>query len=94
MNIGIKLKERDKPPLQRPYQIKERGLRAVIVFLENKIKAGSSKIRYFVPSKLQRKQNTPFKNNRRQLFKELGGNSRKQYDSANSDEARQFWSKI
>ena len=94
MSNDIKLKERVTSQLERRYQIKERGLRAVKVFLENKIKAGSTKIRSFVASKLQSRQNTLFKNNRRQLFKELGGNSRKQYDSPNSEEARQFWSKI
>ena len=91
---GFKLKEKIISQLERRYQVADRGLRAVKVFLENKIKAGSTKIRSFVSSNLQNRQNTLFQNNRRQLFKELGRNSNKQCDSPNPEKARQFWSNI
>ena len=59
--------------LERRYQLRDRGALSVISFLKGKIKAGSTKIRWFVEKKVARRQNTLFKNNQSQLYKELGG---------------------
>ena len=81
--------------LDRKYQLTERGTDSVSTFLKNKIKAGSTKIRWFVEKKVARRQNDLFRNNQKQLFKELGGDAKGRTDEApDAAESREFWSKI
>ena len=87
---GVKLKDRIMKDLEKRYKLSERGLRAVTVFLENKIKAASTKIRTYIESNVQLRQNLLYNSNRAQLFQELGG-KRKKGDSPNAEEAKKFW---
>ena len=43
---GTILKAKTMDQLNRRYQVTERGVRAVTVFLENKVKAASTKIKF------------------------------------------------
>jgi len=94
MKKGVDLKERVKSELENRYKLRERGSRSVVTFLENKIKAASSKIKSFVNSNLKSRQNTLFQNNQTQLYKELGGKGGNQNEAPNKEDALNFWSKI
>ena len=92
---GTNVGEKVLSALERRYRLKDRGALSVITFLKNKIKAGSTKIRWFVEKKVARRQNTLFKNNQAQLYKELGGKAnggtKETPDAAGSLD---FWKKI
>jgi len=90
---GKSLKKKALDELERRYQLSERGTRTVTVFLETKVKAASSKIKFFVEKNLTHRQNTLFKNNQSYLYKELNGS--KKFDKPpKEDEAKEFWSNI
>ena len=65
-------------------------------FLKNKIKAGSTKIRWFEEKNGARRQNYLFRNNQRQLYKELSGETPQGNASEVPDaaESREFWGGI
>ena len=87
-----KLKDSVMCELERRYQLRNRGLLQVRTFIENKVKAASSKIRAFVESNLQSRQNRLFKNNQAQLYKELGGRTKSLENQApNPEETQAFW---
>ena len=90
-DVGKKVRKE----LEEKYQLTARGTDSVSTFLKNKIKAGSTKIRWFVEKKVARRQNNLFRNNQRQLYKELGGDTKCNTDEApDADESRKFWSSI
>ena len=68
---GTKMKDKVLRELKNRYQVSERGTRSVTVFLENKVQAASTKIKYFVEANQTKRQNTLFKNNQSQLYKEF-----------------------
>jgi len=72
MKKGARLKDKTMWELENRYKLRERGSRSVTAFLENKVKAVSAKIKSFVNSNLNSRQNLLFKNNQTQLYKELG----------------------
>ena len=90
---GKLLKKRALDELERRYQLKERGIRSVKVFLETKIKAASNKIKFFVEKNLTNRQNKLFKNNQSYLYKELSG-SKNINKPPKGEEAKEFWSDI
>lgn len=61
---------------------------------ENKIKAGSVKLKHFAEKTLQHCHNTLFKTNQSQVYKELSGVTRSDNPSPDAKEARAFWSGI
>ena len=92
---GSKVGMKVKMELERKYQLTERGTESVSTFLKNKIQAGSTKIRWFVEKKVARRQNNLFRNNQKQLYKELSGDA----ESSNGEppdaaESSKFWSEI
>ena len=89
--VGWKVRDR----LERKYGMVDRGAVAVSTFLKNKIQSGSTKIRWFVGKCVTRRQNNLFKNNQRQLYKELSGSAGDGNSSIpNAVEAKEFWSKV
>ena len=81
--------------LERKYQLTERGAISVATFLKNKIQAGSTKIRWHEDKNGARRQNTLFRNNQKQLFKELGGNTNGDTNEVpDADESKLFWEGI
>ena len=89
--VGMKV----KMELERKYQLTERGTESVSTFLKNKIQAGSTKIRWFVEKKVARRQNNLFRNNQKQLYKELSGDTKDSTDEPpDAVESRKFWSEI
>ena len=86
--VGRKVRDR----LERRYGMVDRGALAVSTFLKNKIRAASTKIKWFVGKCVQRRQNNLFKNNQKQLYKELSGDSNPDNDAPNATESRDLWS--
>lgn len=81
--------------LIRKYQVVEKGVVAVATLLKGKIKSGSSKIKCYVDSCTKVRQNNLFKNNQRQLYKELGGKANLgPTEAPDAEEATKFWSGI
>ena len=86
----------ERARLERAYGLGAKGYLYVIAFLKGKIHSGTCKIRTYLKRELQYRQNTLFKNDQKQLYKELGGTS--QTDAAatapDAKEATDFWSGI
>ena len=75
------------------YGMVDRGALAVSRFLKDKIRAASTKIKWFVGKCLKRRQNNMFKNNQKQLYKELSGDHNPGNSSTpNAAESRELWS--
>ena len=92
---GNKVGEKVRAELERKYQLTERGTVSVSTFLKNKIQAGSTKIRWHEDKKGSRRQNNLFRNNQKQLFKELNGDTNgKASDVPDATESRKFWEGI
>ena len=85
----------ERARLERAYGLGAKGYLYVIAFLKGKIHSGKCKIQSYLKRELQFRQNTLFKNDQKQLYKELGGTA--QTDSAQAPdgkEATDFWSGI
>ena len=82
--------------LNRKYSIREKGALAVSSLLKGKIKSGSTKIKNFVKSQIKIRQNTLFKNNQSQLYKELRNNNKppENGEIPHAKEATEFWKNI
>ena len=92
---GVNLKQKIVSELNRRYQLSERGSRSVVVFLENKIRAASTKISFYVDSKLTEHQNKLFKNNQSLLYKQLGGKPKgATVKTPEPEQAKAFWQDI
>ena len=92
---GRKVGEKVRAELERKYQLTERGAMSVSTFLKNKIQAGSTKIRWHEDKNGARRQNTLFRNNQKQLFKELGGNTNGGTNEVpDAAESKTFWEGI
>ena len=92
---GKKVGEKIRNELERKYQLTERGAMTVSTFLKNKIQAGSTKIRWAEDKTGARRQNNLFRNNQRQLFKELGGDTASTTDEIpDAAESKEFWEGI
>ena len=59
--------------LNRRYVVEKGTIIVVSSMLKRKIQSGSTNIRWFVDNCMKVRQNTLFKNNQSQLYKELGG---------------------
>ena len=71
------LKNNDKiKELNHKYAIREKGALAVSSLLKGKIKSGATKIKNYVKSQIKIRQNTLFKNNQSQLYKELSNGNK------------------
>ena len=87
--------EKVRKELDRKYKLTERGALCVSTFLKNKIQAGSTKIRWFEDKNGARRQNNLFRNNQRQLFKELSGDAKSTTEEIpDATESKAFWEKI
>ena len=84
----------EKTRLEKVYGLGEKGTLYVIEFLKGKIHAGSCKLKSHLKRNLQFHQNTLFKNDQKQLYKELNGDSQDNSVAPNKDEATAFWSGI
>ena len=93
---GKKVGEKVWKELDRKYGLTERGALSVSTFLKNKIQAGSTKIRWFEEKNGARRQNNLFRNNQRQLYKELGSgaNEGKTDEIPDAAESKSFWEGI
>lgn len=92
---GTVVRNELRKELDRRYQLTERGAATVSTFLKNKIRAGSTKIRWFVEKKVARRQNNLFRNNQSQLYKELGGDGLgNTNENPDATESLEFWKKI
>ena len=92
---GRKVGDKVRAELERKYQLTERGAMSVSTFLKNKIQAGSTKIRWHEDKNGARRQNTLFRNNQKQLFKELGGNTNGGTNEVpDAAESKTFWEGI
>lgn len=94
MERGVELKEKTRKEMQNRYKVSERGTRSVRVFIENKIKSATTKIRFYVESNAKLRQNTLFNNNQSFLYKELGGSNNKPNAAPNPKESQDFWEGI
>ena len=72
----------------------DRGVRAVTVFLENKVKTASIKIKIFKESNITRHQNKLFENNPSFLYKELGDANKHSNKVPEAGETKEFWNNI
>ena len=92
---GQKVGEKVRAVLERKYQLTERGAVSVSTFLKNKIQAGSTKIRWYVDKQGARRQNNLFRNNQKQLFQELNGDTDgKTGEVPDAAESKKFWEGI
>ena len=87
--------EKVRKELDRKDQLTERGALCVSTFLKNKIQAGSTKIRWYEDKNGARRQNNLFRNNQRQLYKELSGDTKSDSDEVpDAGESNAFREKI
>lgn len=92
---GAEVNRKVREELNARYQLIDRGAVSVCTFLKNKIKAASTKIRWYEDGKTGRRQNNLFRNNQSQLYKELGGNTNgRTNESPDAAESREFWKNI
>ena len=92
---GTMLRKKVMDLLNRRYQIVEKGTVSVCTLLKGKIQSGKLKIRWYLDNCVKVRQNTLFKNNQGQLYKELGGSANKEpMEAPNAEDATQFWSNI
>lgn len=85
----------ERARLERTYGLGAKGYLYVITFLKGKIHSGTCKIQSYLKRELQYRQNTLFKNDQKQLYKELGGTSQTDTAAApDAKEATDFWSGI
>ena len=85
---------KEKARLVEDYRIVEKGTVYVTDFLKGKIHAGSCKVRNHLKRNRQQHQNTLFKNDQKQLYKELDGSVQADSVAPNKKEATDFWSGI
>ena len=86
---------KEKERLERTYELRAKGYLYAIAFLKGKIHSGTCKIQNYLKRELQFRQNTLFKNDQKQLYKELGGTSQTDTAAApDAKEATDFWSGI
>ena len=91
---GTKLKDEVMHRLVDKYDLLEKGHLAIVTLLTNKIQSGSVKIKHFTEKTLQHRQNTIFKSNQSQVYKELSGKTKTDNPSPDAAEAKAFWSGI
>ena len=91
---GTKLKDEVMLRLVDKYGLFEKGCLAVVTLLKNKIQSGSVKIKHFTEKTLQHRQNTHFKSNQSQVYKELSRKTKTDNPSPDAAEAKAFWSGI
>ena len=84
-------KEKERSMLEKVYGLGEKGTLYVIEFLKGKIHAGSCKVKGYLERELQYHQNNLFKNDQKQLYKELGGSTQIDSLAPDKDEATAFW---
>lgn len=85
----------ERARLELTYRLGAKGYLYVIAFLKGKIHSGTCKIQSYLKRELQYRQNTLFKNDQKQLYKELGGTSQTDTAAApDAKEATDFWSGI
>ena len=70
---GKLTKAEKKSRLEKVYGLGEKGTLYVIEFLKGKIHAGSCKVKNYLKRNLQYHQNNLFRNDQKQLYKELSG---------------------
>ena len=91
---GVSLKSRIMNELNRRYDVTNRDIRAVWVFLENKIKTAATKIKFFKESKVTLHQNKLFESNPSYLYKELGGKKNHCVKPPDANQTKEFWSSL
>jgi len=91
---GQEIERKGFERVRNQIQGRRKRFTSVVTFLENKVKAASSKVKSFVDSNLKSRQNSLFQNNQSQLYKELGSKAGNRNEAPNKDEALDFWSKI
>ena len=91
----LKLSRKERRRMDRAYGLTEKGTLSVREFLKAKIHSGSTKIRRFLEKGIQFHQNNLFRNNKSQLYKELGGaEADRNNPSPDAREATRFWGGI
>lgn len=81
--------------LNRKYQVVEKGALTVTTMLKRKVQSGSMKIRWYLDNCTKVRQNTLFKNNQSQLYKELGGRAQNEpAQTPDAEASTQFWKGI
>jgi len=85
---------KEKARLEKVYGLGEKGTLYVIEFLKNKIHAGSCKVQNYLRRNVQFRQNNLFRNDQKQLYKELSGSAQMDSVAPNGEEATKFWSGI
>ena len=92
---GTSLRKRIIDTLECKYKLSERGTVSVSTFLKRKIKAASTKIRWYIEKCVKTKQNNLFRNNQSQLYKELTGITKGDTNQVpKAAESREFSSNI
>ena len=85
---------KEKARLEQVYGLRENGTRYVIDVLKGKIHAGGCKVQNHLKRNLQFHQNNLFRNDQKQLYKELSGSVQADSVAPNKDEATDFWGGI
>ena len=91
---GTKLKDELMRRLADKYDLLEKGRLAIVTLLTNKVQSDSVKIEHFTEKTLQHRQNTLFKSNQSQVYKELSGKTKTDNPSPDAAKAKAFWSGI
>ena len=94
---GTVLSKKIMDELNKRYQVVEKGTLSVLSLLKRKVKAGGLKIKGYVDNCAKVRQNILFKNNQRQLYKELGGKNNANngpMETPDAEEATSFWHNI
>ena len=91
---GTKLKAEVMSRLVEKYDLLEKGCLVVATHLKNKIQSSSVKIKHFTEKKLQHRQNTLFKSNQSQVYKELSGRTKTVNPCPDAADAKAYWGGI
>ena len=89
-----KLSEKERERMNRNYGLRDKGIIQVVNFLKQKITTAGAKIRRYNQRNLQYHQNKLFRNNQKQLYKELDGKLNEQTEVPDPKGSTEFWSKL
>ena len=94
VKLGRLKNSKELARLARVYGLGAKGILYVIEFLKGKIHAGSCKVRDYLKRNMQYQQNNLFKNDQKQLYSQLSGETQTVTAPPDKDEATKFWSGI
>ena len=90
----IKLGEEEMERMDRSYGLSDKGTIHVKTILKQRITTAGARIRRYNQRNLQYHQNNMFRNDQRQIYKELDGKMNGQTEAPDPKGSTEFWSNL